>query len=410
MLVPDVLNLGVSPQRIVAAARARLESHAGCAVFEETAVDSLSVFDDGVRLEVPGDSPPAISARLVIDCMGHGSPIVRQARQGERPDGVCLVVGSCGRGFSDNSGGDVIVTNTPMETLGDDDKTGLRQQLFWEAFPAGSGPTDRTTYLFTYVDADPGRPSLTALLERYWTLLESYQNVSLEKDIQLLRVLFGCFPTYRRSPLALPFDRVLAIGDASGIQSPLSFGGFGALCRHLNRVADGVTEALQADCLDARALRLLNPYLPHLSGAALFQRAMSAPRGTRPAPSFVNDLLSTNFGVMHRLGDAVLRPFLQDVPQFGALGATLLSMMATNPKLIPPILIHCGPAPLIDWVRHFVALGMYTLLWAVTRPLKEALGSGLPLPPRVRFLLARWLEALEFGSGMDYRLPARASK
>lgn len=30
-------------------------------------------------------------------------------------------------------------------------------QYFWEAFPAGSGPGDRTTYMFTYVDADPSR-------------------------------------------------------------------------------------------------------------------------------------------------------------------------------------------------------------------------------------------------------------
>lgn len=30
-------------------------------------------------------------------------------------------------------------------------------QYFWEAFPSGSGPTDRTTYLFTYIDADPSR-------------------------------------------------------------------------------------------------------------------------------------------------------------------------------------------------------------------------------------------------------------
>lgn len=26
-------------------------------------------------------------------------------------------------------------------------------QFFWEAFPASTGPSDRTTYLFTYLDA-----------------------------------------------------------------------------------------------------------------------------------------------------------------------------------------------------------------------------------------------------------------
>lgn len=48
-------------------------------------------------------------------------------------------------------------------------------QYFWEAFPAGSGPEDRTTYLFTYVDADQRRPSLLALMDDYWRLMPSYQ-------------------------------------------------------------------------------------------------------------------------------------------------------------------------------------------------------------------------------------------
>jgi hypothetical protein len=39
-------------------------------------------------------------------------------------------------------------------------------QYFWEAFPAGSGPTDRTTYMFTYMDADPSRPTLVGLSKR----------------------------------------------------------------------------------------------------------------------------------------------------------------------------------------------------------------------------------------------------
>ena len=33
-------------------------------------------------------------------------------------------------------------------------------QYFWEAFPSGSGRADRTTYLFTYIDADPSRSVL----------------------------------------------------------------------------------------------------------------------------------------------------------------------------------------------------------------------------------------------------------
>jgi len=44
-----------------------------------------------------------------------------------------------------------------------------------QAFPAGSGPLDRTTYMFTYVEPQPGSPKLEELLEEYWDLMPEYQ-------------------------------------------------------------------------------------------------------------------------------------------------------------------------------------------------------------------------------------------
>lgn len=44
-----------------------------------------------------------------------------------------------------------------------------------QAFPAGSGPVDRTTYMFTYIDPQPGSPKLEELLEEYWDLMPNYQ-------------------------------------------------------------------------------------------------------------------------------------------------------------------------------------------------------------------------------------------
>ena len=145
--------------------------------------------------------------------------------------------------------GDVIYTNMP--TRGEDAAV-PNVQYFWEAFPSGSGPTDRTTYLFTYIDADPSRcrvrlalasicmqgfpgipyvmnvkplglavslllgsaaaadegilllprPSLEALLEEYWDLMPEYQGVKLE-SLEVLRILFGFFPTYRKAQITI---------------------------------------------------------------------------------------------------------------------------------------------------------------------------------------------------------------
>ena len=39
-----------------------------------------------------------VTARLLLDCMGHYSPIVKQMRGGAKPEGMVLVVGTCADG------------------------------------------------------------------------------------------------------------------------------------------------------------------------------------------------------------------------------------------------------------------------------------------------------------------------
>ncbi|KAI7837968.1 hypothetical protein COHA_008271 [Chlorella ohadii] len=438
----DVLNLGVSPARLVAAARARFEA-AGGVVLERTPLAGMVVYRNGVALQLAGGSGAGkgsgssaengagaaaaaeaqqqqqqfLTARLVLDAMGNASPVVQQVRWGQKPDGVCLVVGTCARGFApaQNTTGDVIYTCTPSQPPAAADGGGSSSgsghaaaaeavtncQLFWEGFPAGSGPGDRTTYLFTYLDASPSRPSLEALLDEYWRRMPEYQGVQLE-DLQVLRILFGWFPTYRGSPLAPRFSRVLQVGDASGIQSPLSFGGFGALTRHLGRLTAGVTEALEADSLDARSLALLNAYSPGLSGAWMLQRAMSIPADLRSyRTDFINKLLAGNFKAMEQLGEPTLKPFLQDVIQLGPLVRTMGKQMVTEPLMVPQILLRVGPAAMADWLLHLLGLATYTFLDWDLQKYEPVIDK---LPPKPRFIMRRTLENVKFGAGKDYRL------
>lgn len=51
----------------------------------------------------------------------------------------------------------------------------------------------------------------------------------------------------------------------------------------------------------------------------------------------------------------------QDVVQFGPLGATLLGQVQSQPGSIPAILAHVGALPILDWTRHFLALGAPSL-------------------------------------------------
>jgi len=379
--VQDVLNIGVDPVFLLDTLKSKFIASGG-QLFEKTAFEGAAVHPDGVLVEVAG----GLKTRLLIDAMGSFSPIVQQARLGEKPEGVCLVVGSCAQGFPKNENGDLIVSFTPIQN---------QCQYFWEAFPARDG---RTTYLFTYLDAHPERPSLEFLLEEYLRLLPEYQGVELTQ-LDFKRVLFGFFPSYRNSPIRMPWSRILPVGDSSGGQSPVSFGGFGSMVRHLKRLTEGTHEALLSDTLSRNALAHLQPYQPNIAVTWLFQRAMSVGIDQKLASNQINQLLTVVFQVMEQLGDDVLRPFLQDVVQFSGLSKTLLLTALTQPGLILPVIPQVGLTTLLDWIVHYINLGIYSRLSSLGQLITEPVKT---LPPIPQYYCRRWLEAWRYGSGGDY--------
>lgn len=220
------------------------------------------------------------------------------------------------------------------------------------------------------------------------------------ENLKFLRFLYGCFPTYRDSPIRNGYPRILQVGDASGIQSPLSFGGFGSLTRHIGRITYGVQEALEHDLLDTAHLSMLNPYQPNLACCWMFQRAMSVPVGKDPSPDLVTGVLSNSFTSMTKLGDAVMRPFLQDVLQFGPLLRTLTVAAIQDPLTPFKIVPHVGVEAFMDFVYHFVNLATFTALSTYLGPLVS--DTAKSCPPSLQFRLKRLSEQWKFGSGLDY--------
>ncbi|MEN9233946.1 MAG: hypothetical protein Q6J18_05900 [Gloeomargarita sp. DG02_3_bins_56] len=371
--VKDVLNWGVRPDLLLDLVKNKFIRQGGH-IGEQQAVNSITIGSNGIAIQA---GELNYQSRLLIDMMGHFSPLTRLARRGQIPDGVCLVVGGCAQGFPEHEYGDLLVTTTPIINS---------CQYFWEAFPAQDG---RTTYLFTYVDAHPQRPSLTALCEAYLEHLPAYQGVDLGQ-LAWQRFLFGFFPSYRRSPLGSHWARILPVGDSSGMQSPLSFGGFGTLLRHLPRLMAGIDAVLREDTLDRQSLSELQPYQPNLSLTWLFQEVMRVPLGRDCPPNFVNEVLSTAFAVMAEAGDAVLKPFLQDVIQLPGLTQTLIGMMRKNPGLIAQVIGHVGMGSLLNWTGHYGMLVLYT--W---------LAQNLP-QSSLHSVQSRRFEQYYYGSGQDY--------
>ena len=280
-------------------------------------------------------------------------------------------------------------------------------QYFWEAFPASASPTQRTTYLFTYMSPEEGRPSVVEIMEDYWRKLPGYQGVNLD-DLDLRRVLFGLFVSYKESPLPCQFDRVMQIGDASGIQSPLSFGGFGATTRHINRLGPAIAAALDADATSATQLTLINPYQANLRAAWLFQASMRPPlRVGAWSDAFISKVLVSTFEVMEERGESVMRPFLQDVLRVDSLVLTIGGLMVSHPLVAVEILFRLGPLPLADWFFHFGAMVFGSAIAA--EPVRALSGSVVKvLPPAQGYEVARVIEGWQYGSGLDYE-PEAAS-
>jgi lycopene cyclase CruP len=105
---------------------------------------------------------------------------------------------------------------------------------------------------------------------------------------------------------------------------------------------------------------------------------------------------------MERLGDPVLKPFLQDVVQFPALFGTLVGMVATDPVFAVGVLAQIGPLPTLDWLRHFLLLGAYDALHRTLGGPLAALARAPILGPRQRLSLKLTLAAWQYGSGNDY--------
>jgi len=230
------------------------------------------------------------------------------------------------------------------------------------------------------------------------------QDLKLE-DIHFKRILMGGFPSYSKNiPLKPKFDRIIQIGDSSSVQSPLSFGGFGALIKHLPRLSQAIDQALSENKLKSHDLSLINTYLPSLSVCWLFQRAMALKIGQQrtikssrwnsgwlPA-NHINKLMLCNFAAMSFLGRKVLEPFLQDSMQAGPLAATMLGMLLQDPITILRVLFQVGPNLILTWFLHFFALISYTALHFIFSPLRNAIKL---------YRFQRMLDALEWGSGLN---------
>lgn len=109
--VRDVLNVGVNPVYLLECLKQRFLQQGGH-LLEHTAFERVILHPDGICLKAGGQT---LTAKLMLDAMGHQSPVVAQARGTQQPDAACLVVGTCAQGIPKGTTGDLMVSLSGIE-------------------------------------------------------------------------------------------------------------------------------------------------------------------------------------------------------------------------------------------------------------------------------------------------------
>jgi lycopene cyclase CruA len=294
--------------------------------------------------------------------MGTASPIAWQLNGGRAFDSVCPTVGAViDRGFApgvwDNQYGDVLYSHGDISR---------GRQLIWELFP-GVGE-EMTIYLFHYHEVNPENPgSLLEMYEDFFTILPEYRRCDMDKLVWK-KPTFGYIPGHfsvNGGDRQIAFDRLIAIGDAASLQSPLVFTGFGSLVRNLERLTTLLNIALKHDLLSFQHLNKIRAYQSNVSITWLFSKGMMVPTGKFIKPQLINSMLNTFFGLLADEPPEIADNFIKDRCDWYTFNRLALKAASQNPALLLWIWQLAGFKDLVRWLGNYLNFTLHAFVSAL---------------------------------------------
>jgi lycopene cyclase CruA len=351
---PTVLNVALDSEKLLQLCGEKLKS-AGGEIWDETDFIRADVEPHQVRValqHLPTQSNRQANGRLLVDAMGTASPIAWQLNGGRAFDSVCPTVGAViAKGFDsgvwDSDYGDVLNSHGDISR---------GRQLIWELFPGVD--EELTIYLFHYHQVRPQNPgSLLEMYEDFFTILPEYRRCDVEKLVWK-KPTFGYIPGHfsvGSRDRTVAFDRLIAIGDAASLQSPLIFTGFGSLVRNLYRLTDLLDTALRHNLLSAQDLNQIRAYQSNVSVTWLFSKGMMVPTGRHLRPQQVNAMLNTFFGLLADAPPEVADNFIKDRFTWLTFNRLALKAALRNPALLLWIWDMAGAQDIFRWLGSYVS-------------------------------------------------------
>ena len=357
---PKVLNVAIDAEKLLRFCGDKLRQ-AGGEIWDETEFVRADISETEVTVKtthLPTKTSRQATARLAIDAMGTASPIAWQLNGGRTFDSVCPTVGAViESGFADEvwdeNYGDVLNSHGDISR---------GRQLIWELFPAGNG--ELTFYLFHYHQVHPDNPgSLLEMYEDFFTILPEYRRCDMEQLVWK-KPTFGYIPGHFSTgdrDRTVAFNRLVAIGDAASLQSPLIFTGFGSLVRNLERLTTLLDTALRHDLLSAQHLNQIRAYQSNISVTWLFSKGMMVPTGKTLPPQRINSMLNTFFGLLANEPPEVADTFIKDRTDWFTFTRLALVAARKNPALLLWIWEMAGNKDLIRWLGSYLSFNLDAL-------------------------------------------------
>lgn len=353
LYTPRVLNIALDSEKLLQLCGAKLKA-AGGDILDETEfiyaeIDKLQV--DVTLKSIPNQQEKVVIGRVLVDAMGTASPIAWQLNGIRTFDSVCPTVGAViDGGFEpgvwDSQYGDVLNSHGDISR---------GRQLIWELFPGND--KELTVYLFHYHQVNYHNPgSLLEMYEDFFTILPEYRRCDLEKLVwkkPTFGYISGHFST-SDSDRIVAFERLLTIGDAASLQSPLVFTGFGSLVRNLERLTNLLNIALKHDLLSASHLNKIHAFQSNTAVTWIFSKGMMVPTGKNLPPQRINVILNNFFSLLADEPPEVADNFIKDKFSWFTFNRLALKAAFKNPALLLWIYQMTGAQDMLRWSRNYI--------------------------------------------------------
>ncbi|MCU0526929.1 MAG: flavin-dependent dehydrogenase [Elainella sp. Prado103] len=359
---PTVLNVAIDAEALLKLCGEKLRA-AGGEIWDETEFLQATIDRNSVTVaatHLPSQGARSARGRLLIDAMGTASPIAWQLNGGQAFNSVCPTVGAViDGGFEpgvwDAQYGDVLNSHGDLSR---------GRQLIWELFPGRDH--ELTFYLFHYHQIHPENPgSLLEMYEDFFTILPEYRRCDPDRLVWK-KPTFGYIPGHfsiQSTDRKVAFDRLIAIGDAASLQSPLVFTGFGSLVRNLPRLTDLLDTALRHDLLTTQHLSQIRAFQSNIAVTWLFSKGMMVPTHRFVAPERVNSMLNTFFGILANESPSVADRFVKDRSGWLPFNRMALKAAWQNPAMLLWIWQLAGAKDLLRWVGSYLNFTL-SALWS----------------------------------------------